>query len=101
MEITFKNIEANQVPVFILIMAQSLKDYEAGEVSKKELIEFYSEHFVADNTISNIKFDGNFSTVVTYQHEKSLWQMDKYPAVNPTVSFYDLTPKAPCSCCGK
>jgi hypothetical protein len=101
MEITFKNINANQVPVFILSMAQSLKDYEAGEASKQELLAFYGEHFVADNTTSIIKFDTDFSTVVTYQHENSLWQMDKYPAVNPTVSFKDLTPKAPCACCGK
>ncbi len=35
MEINFINIEANQVPVFILEMAQSLKDYEAGKVLKK------------------------------------------------------------------
>jgi hypothetical protein len=101
MEITFKNIERRKVPVFILTMAQALRDYEAGNTSKTELLAFYGEHFVADNTISNIKFDTNFSTVVTYQHENSLWQMDKYPAVNPTVSFYDLTPKAPCTCCGK
>jgi hypothetical protein len=101
MEITFKNIEANQVPVFILTMAQALKDYEAAKVSKRQLLQFYADNFVADNTISNIKFDTNFSTVVIYQHENSLWQMDKYPAVNPTVSFTDLTPKAPCSCCGK
>ena len=101
MEINLINIEANQVPVFILEMAQSLKDYEAGKVSKKELLAYYGEHFVADNAHSSIKFDTNFSTAVVYQHENHIWQMDKYPAVPPTVTFKDLNPKPLCTCCGK
>ena len=101
MEITFKNIEANQVPLFILEMAHALRSYELGTISKKQLLAFYGDYFVSDNTISNIKFDTNFCTIVTYQNENSLWQMDKYPAVEPTVSFKDLTPKSACTCCGK
>jgi hypothetical protein len=101
MEITFKNIEANQVPVFILSMAHALKEYEAGNTSKKELLAFYGDHFVADNTTSSITIDGNFSVSVKYLHEKHQWTIDKYPAVDSTVSFIDLAPKAPCTCCGK
>jgi hypothetical protein len=101
MEITFKNIERRKVPAFIITMAEALKSYEKGITTKAELMDFYACFFISDNTISSIKFDTNFSTVVTYQNENSLWQMDKYPAVEPIVTFKDLTPKAPCTCCGK
>ena len=101
MEITYKNCEQRKVPSFIITMANAIESYQKGVTTKAELLDFYGCFFVADNTQSSIAFDTNFSIEVKYQIEKSLWKIDLYPANNPTITFTDLTPKAPCSCCGK
>jgi hypothetical protein len=100
MEITFINCSPKTVPVFIAEFTQLCREYTIGDISKKQLFDYYAAHLVADNTKTTLNIEADWSASFSYIHDLKRWSGSFSPACL-MVDFIDLTPKAPCSCCGK